>query len=78
MLDGAVLEGLASAPESSVGGEASCWTGLVASVGGGGGAVCVLLSNGDALLSPEITVGADVDAVDRYAPRSVTYSVAGE
>ena len=38
--------------------------GLVASVGGGGGAVCVSLSDGDALLSPELTVGADGDAVD--------------
>ena len=39
MLDGAVLEGLASAPELSVGGEGACRTGLVASVGVGGGAV---------------------------------------
>ena len=31
MLDGAVLEGLASAPELSVVGEGACWTGLVAS-----------------------------------------------
>ena len=68
MLDGAVIEGLALAPELSVGGEGACWTGLVASVGGGGGAVCVLLSEGDASSSPELTVGADGDAVDWYAP----------
>ena len=78
MLDGAVLEGLASAPELSVGGEGACWTGLVAYVGGGEGAVCVLLSKGDAPLSLELTAGADGDAVDWYAPQSVTYSVAGE
>ena len=41
--------------------------GRVASVGGGGGAVCVLLSNGDAPSSPELTVRADRDAVDWYA-----------
>ena len=52
--------------------------GLVVSVGGGGGAVCVLLAEGDAPSSPELTVGADGDTVDWYAPRSVTYSVAGE
>ena len=78
MSDGAVLGGLASAPELSVGGEGSCWTGLVASVGVGGGAVCVSLAKGDAPSSPELTVGADGDAVDWYAPQSVTYSVAGE
>ena len=44
------------------------WTGLVSSIGGGGGAVCVSLFNGDAPLSPELTVGADGDAVDWYAP----------
>ena len=32
---------------------------------------------GDAPLSPELTVGADGDAVDWYAPRSVTYSRRG-
>ena len=78
MLDGAVIEDLASAPELSVGGEGACWTGLVASVGGGGGAVCASLAKGDALSSPESTVRADGDAVEWYAPRSVTYSVAGE
>ena len=78
MLDGAVLEGIASAPELSVGGEGACWTGLVASVGGGRGAVCVSLSDGDAPLSLELTVGANRDAVDWYAPQSITYSVAGE
>ena len=78
MLDGDVLEGLASAPKLSVGGEGECWTGLVASVKGGGGTVCVSLSDGDAPSSPELTVGDDGDAVDWYAPRSVTYSVAGE
>ena len=78
MLDGAVLEGLVSAPELSVGGEGACWKGLVASVGGGGGAVCVSLSDGEAPSSPELTVEANGDAVDWYSPRSVTYSVAGE
>ena len=68
MSDGAVLEGLASALELSVGGEGACRTGLVASVGGGGGAVCVSLAEGDAPSSPELTVGADGDAVDWYAP----------
>ena len=77
MSDGAVLEGLASAPELSVGGEGACWTGMVAPVGGGGGAVCVSLAKGDAPLSPELTFGADGDAVDWYAPRSVTYSRCG-
>ena len=59
MLDGAVLEGLVSAPELSVEGEGAFWTGLVAYVGGGGGAVCVSLAEGDAPSSPELTVGAD-------------------
>ena len=62
--DGAFLEDITSAPELSVGGEGACWTGLVVSVGGGGGAVCVSLAEGDALSSPELTVGADGDAVD--------------
>ena len=37
-------------------------------MGGGGGAVCVLLSDGDAPSSPELTVGANEDAVYWYAP----------
>ena len=37
-------------------------------VGGGRGAVCVSLSDGDTPPSPELTVGADIDAVDWYAP----------
>ena len=96
-MDGAVLEGLAlapelsvggegacrtglvaSTPELSVGGEGSCRTGLVASMGGGEGAVCGSLAEGDAPSSPELIVGADGDAVDWYDPRSMTYSVAGE
>ena len=48
-------------------------TGLVAYVGGGGFAVCGLLTEGDTPSSPELTVGADGDAVDWNAPRSVTY-----
>ena len=32
---------------------------------------------GDAPSSPELTVGADGDAVDWYAPRNVTYSRRG-
>ena len=74
MSDGAVLEGLASAPELSVWVKGACWTGLVASVRGGGGAVCVLLAEGDAPLSPELTVGNARDSVDRYDPLIVTYS----
>ena len=62
-------EVLASSPELSVGGEGAWWTGLVAYVRGGGGAVCVLLSNGDAPSSSELTVGADGDAVDWYLQR---------
>ena len=37
-------------------------------MGDGGGAVCVSLSDGDAPFSPELTVGAEGDAVDWYAP----------
>ena len=48
-------------------------TGLVASVGGGGFAVCGSLAEGDAPLSPELTIRADGDAVDWNAPQSVTY-----
>ena len=44
MSDGDVLEGLTSAPELFVRGEGECWTGLVASVRGGGVAVCVSLA----------------------------------
>ena len=36
-------------------------------MGGDGGAVCVSLSDVDALLSPELTVRPDGDAVDWYA-----------
>ena len=43
---GVSLGGLASSLELSVGGEGACWTGLVASVGGGMVAVCVSLSEG--------------------------------
>ena len=94
---GAVLEGLASAPELSVGGEGACWTGLVAStpelsVGGKGACQTGLVASvgvvgapsvdcspkGDDPSSPELTVGADGDAVDSYAPRSVTYSRRGQ
>ena len=32
------------------------------------------LQKGDAPSSPELTISADGDAVDWYAPRSVTYS----
>ena len=52
--------------------------GLVVSVGGGGGAVCVSLAGGDDPSSQESTVRSDGDVVYWYAPRSVTYSVAGE
>ena len=43
---GVSLGGLASSLELSVRGEGACWTGLVASVGGGVVAVCVSLSEG--------------------------------
>ena len=42
--------------------------GLVASVGGGGGAVCALISDGDAPSSLELTIRADGDVVDWYDP----------
>ena len=47
-------------------------TGLVASVGGGGFAVCGSLAEGDTPSSSELTVGADGDAVGWNAPRIVT------
>ena len=76
-------------------GQRACWTGLVAStpelsVGGPGwlrlwgvaGSPSVdTLAEGDAPLSPELTVGAvgaDGDAVDWNAPWSVTYGRRGE
>ena len=52
-------------------------TGLVATVGGGGFAVCGSLAEGEAPSSPEVTVGADGDTVDWNAPRSVTYGRRG-
>ena len=52
-------------------------TGLVASVGGGGFAVCDTLAKGDTPSSPELTVGADRDAVDWNALLSVTYGRRG-
>ena len=72
-------------------GRRECRTGLVAltpelSVGGTGWLhLCGVaglpsvdtLAEGDALLSPELTVGADGDAVDWNAPRSVTYGRRG-
>ena len=51
---GVGLGGLASSPELSVGGEGVWWMGLVASVGGSRGAVCVSLSDGDAPSSPMV------------------------
>ena len=74
MSDGDVREDLASALELSVGDKGAWWMGLVASVGGGGAPSVYRLPKGDAPSSPELTVGADGDAVDWYAPRSVTYS----
>ena len=67
-MGGVWLGGLASSPELSVRGEGLWLTGLVASVGGGGGDVCVSLSHVDAPSSPELTVGANGDAVEWYAP----------
>ena len=72
-------------------GQIACQTGLVAStpelsVGGPGwlrlwgvaGSPSVdTLSEGDAPLSPKLTVGADGDAVDWNAPRGVTYGRRG-
>ena len=66
-MGGVGLEGLALSPEVSVEGKGAWWTGLVASVGGGGGAVCVLLSDGDTPLSPELTVRANGYVVNWYA-----------
>ena len=39
--------------------------------------MCIASPKGDAPSSPELTVGADGDAVDWYAPWSVTYSRRG-
>ena len=120
MLDGAVLEGLASALELSVGGKGACRTGIFLRVSrrpqnhlsgekecvgrgwlrrprnypsvakdrvgrgwlrlwGVAGAPFVDRSpKVDAPSSPELTVGADGDAVDWNAPRSVTYGRRGE
>ena len=58
---------IALSPELSVGGEGACWTGLVASVGGGVVVFCVLFSEGT-LLSPELTVGDNGDTVDWTLP----------
>ena len=68
-------------------GRRACWTGRVAStpelsVGGtgwlrlwgvAGSPSMDTLDEGDAPSSPELTVGADRDAVDWNAPRGVTY-----
>ena len=78
MSDGAILEGLASAPELSVGGKGACQTGWLRLWGVAGAPSMYRSPKGDAPSSPELTVGADGDAVDWYAPQSVTYSVAGE
>ena len=53
-------------------------TGLVASVGGGGSAVCGSLAEGDAPSSPELTVRADGDAVDWMLCGPLLTAVAGE
>ena len=80
-----------SATELSVGVKGACRTGLFVlaqelSIGGLGwlrlwgvaGSPSVDCSpKGDAPSSPELTVGADGDAVDWNAPRSVTYSRRG-
>ena len=63
---------VASTPELSVGGPG--WLHLW---GVAGLPSVDTLAKGDALSSPELTVGADGDAVDWYAPRSVTYSLRG-
>ena len=87
-----VLDGTGWAgPEIIRRGRRACRTGLVAStpelsVGGPGwlhlwgvaGLPSVYtLAEGDAPPSPELTVGTDGDAVDRNAPRSVTYGRRG-
>ena len=61
---GVRLGGPASSLELSVVGEGAWRAGLVASMGGGVVTVYVSLSKGDAPLSPELTVGANEDAVD--------------
>ena len=59
---------VASTPELSVGGPVwLCLWGVA------GSPSVDTLAEGDALLSPESTVGDDGDAVDWNAPRSVTY-----
>ena len=71
------LGGLASSPELSVGGEGMWRTGLVASMGRGVVAVCVSLSEGNAPLSPELTVGANGDVVDWTLLPPLEYSSGG-
>ena len=71
------IGGPASSPELSVGGKGAWWTGLVASVGGGVVSVCVSISDGDAPLSLELTVGANGDAVDWTLLPPLEYSSGG-
>ena len=52
-------------------------TGLVASVGVAGLPSVDTLAEGDAPSSPELTVGANGDAVEWNAPRGVTYGRCG-
>ena len=72
--EGACRPGLvASTPELSVRGKGACWLGLVAYVGVARAPSVDRLPKGDALSSPELTVGADGDAMDWNTPQSVTY-----
>ena len=66
--DGASCEGLALSPELSVGAKERGARGWLHLWGGGWGAVCVSLSDGDVPLYPELTLGANGDMVDWYAP----------
>ena len=70
-VSGAGLVGclLMSTPELSVGG-----TGWLRLWGVAGSPSVDTLAEGEAPSSPELTVGANGDAVDWNAPRSVTYS----
>ena len=61
---GASCEGLALSQNDPSGAKDRGTRGWLHLWGGGGGAVCVCLSDGDAPSSPELTSGEDGDAVD--------------
>ena len=77
--EGAFRTGLvASTPELSVGAKERFKRGRLHLWGVAGAPSVDSSPKGDAPLSPELTFEADEDAVDWYAPRSVTYNRRGE